>query len=102
MTVTAPPISVDTNSRSADDASAALNERIRQTLAATPAIIYTTKATGNYACTFVSENLHSIFGFKPEEMIVDPKHWSDNLHPQDAARVIDRISALIEHGAGAL
>src|SRR5215470_10046415 len=102
MTVTAPPISVDTNSRSADDASAALNERIRQTLAATPAIIYTTKATGNYACTFISDNLHSILGFKPHEMITDPKHWPDNLHPQDAARVIDGMPALIERGGGAL
>lgn len=71
-------------------------------LAASPAVIYATKATGDYACTFVSENLHSIFGFKPEEMIVDPKHWPDNLHPQDAARVIDRVPALIEHGAGVL
>lgn len=102
MTATAPPNSADTNSRSAPGASVALYERIRQMLAASPAIIYTTKATGNYACTFVSENLHSIFGFKPEEMVVDPKHWPDNLHPQDAARVIDRVPALIEHGGGAL
>jgi PAS domain S-box-containing protein len=71
-------------------------------LTTSPAIIYTTKATGDYACTFVSENLHSIFGFKPEEMVVDPKHWPDHLHPQDAARVIDAVPALIEYGGGAL
>ena len=65
MTVTAPPNSADAGPRSAEGASAALSERIRQMLAASPAIIYATKATGDYACTFVSENLHSIFGFKP-------------------------------------
>ena len=77
-------------------------ERIRQMLAASPAIIYTTKATGDYSCTFVSENLRTIFGFTPEEMIFDPKHWPANLHPQDASRVIDKVSALIEQGGGAL
>ena len=77
-------------------------ERIRQMLAASPAIIYTTKATGDYSCTFVSENLRAIFGFTPEEMIVDPKHWPANLHPQDASRVIDKVSALIEQGGGVL
>src|SRR5262245_1211775 len=102
MTVTAPPNSADTNPRSADDASVLLNERVRQMVGASPAVIYTTEATGNYACTFVSENLHSIFGFKPEAMIIDPKRWPDNLHPQDAARVIDRVPTLIEHGGGAL
>jgi len=71
-------------------------------LAASPAIIYTTKATGDYSCTFVSENLRAIFGFTPEEMIVDPKHWPANLHPQDASRVIDKVSALIEQGGGVL
>ena len=79
-----------------------LHTRIEQMLAASPAIIYTTKAQDDYSCTFVSENLRAIFGFAPEEMIVDPKHWPDNLHPQDASRVIDKVSALIEQGGGTL
>ncbi|HET9572575.1 MAG TPA: hypothetical protein VFP29_02495, partial [Methyloceanibacter sp.] len=32
-------------------------QRLQYLLAVSPAIIYTTKATGDYACTFVSENL---------------------------------------------
>ena len=36
-------------------------ERIGQMLAASPAIIYTTKATGDYSCTFVSENISAQF-----------------------------------------
>ena len=35
-------------------------------------------------------------------MIFDPKHWPANLHPQDASRVIDKVSALIEQGGGVL
>src|SRR6266511_4746121 len=36
--------------------------RLQYLLAVSPAIIYTTKATGDYACTFVSENLRAIMG----------------------------------------
>ena len=32
-------------------------QRLQYLLAVSPAIIYTTKASGDYACTFVSENL---------------------------------------------
>jgi PAS domain S-box-containing protein len=71
-------------------------------LAASPAVIYTTRVTGDCACTFVSANLRSVIGFAPEEMTTDPKHWPDNLHPQDAAKVIDMVAALIEQGGGTL
>ena len=75
-------------------------ERRGHMLAASPAVIYTTKTTGDYGCTFVSDNLRTIFGYAPDEMIADPKHWPDNLHPQDAARVIDKVTTLIERGGG--
>lgn len=58
---------------------------LRQLLAASPAIIYTTQASGDYRCTFVSENLRAIMGYSPEEMTTDPKTWADHLHPEDAS-----------------
>ena len=76
------------------------NARLQHMLAASPAVIYTTRATGDCACTFVSDNLRTIIGYSPEEMTTDPKHWPDNLHPQDAAHVIDKVTALIERGGG--
>ena len=78
----------------------ATHDRLQHMLAASPAVIYTTQATGDFACTFVSDNLRSIFGYAPDEMITDPKHWPANLHPQHAAQVIDKVSALIERGGG--
>src|SRR4029453_8629059 len=39
---------------------------LRELLAASPAIIYTTQASGEYRCTFVSENLRAIMGYSPE------------------------------------
>jgi adenylate cyclase len=77
-------------------------QRLQYLLSISPAIIYTTKASGDYACTFVSDNLRHIMGYSPIEMTTDPKCWPDHLHPDDAARVIDLMSPLIEKGGGTL
>ena len=48
-------------------------QRLQYLLAVSPAIIYTTKASGDYACTFVSENLRAIMGYTPVEMTTRPE-----------------------------
>ena len=75
-------------------------ERLEHLLASSPAIIYTTLASGTYACTYVSENIRSIMGFTPDEMTTDAKCWPDQLHPDDAERVLSELGPLIEHGGG--
>ena len=77
-----------------------VRQRFQYLLAVSPAIIYTTLATGDYTCTFVSENLQAIMGFTPQEMTTDPKGWPDRLHPEDAQRVFDELAPLIEQGGG--
>ncbi|HZY31914.1 MAG TPA: PAS domain S-box protein [Candidatus Methylomirabilis sp.] len=77
-------------------------ERFQYLLGVSPVIIYTTQASGDYACTFVSENLHAIMGYTPQEMTTDPKFWPARLHPEDAARVFEDVFALIERGGGTL
>jgi PAS domain S-box-containing protein len=77
-------------------------QRLQYLLSVSPAIIYTTQVSGNYACTFVSDNLRDIMGYSPIEMTTDPKCWPDHLHPDDATRVIDEMSPLIEKGFGSL
>jgi PAS domain S-box-containing protein len=62
-------------------------ERFQYLLTVTPGIIYTTQASGEYACTFVSENVDPIMGFSPWEMLEDPGLWFSRLHPDDAPRV---------------
>ncbi len=75
-------------------------QRLQYLLAVSPAIIYTTKASGDFGCTFVSENLCAIMGYSPQEMTTDPKCWPDHLHPDDAPRVFDEMRPLIERGGG--
>jgi PAS domain-containing protein len=67
-------------------------QRLQYLLAVSPAIIYTTKASGDYGCTFVSENLRAIMGYTPETMTTDPKGWPDHLHADDASRVLNEMA----------
>ena len=77
-------------------------QRLQYLLAVSPAIIYTTHASGDYRCTFVSENLHAIMGYSAQEMTTDPKGWPDRLHPEDAPRVFEAMVPLIEHDGGSV
>jgi PAS domain S-box-containing protein len=77
-------------------------QRLQHLLAVSPAIIYSTKASGDFACTFVSENIRTIMGFAPEDMLADPKCWPDRLHPEDGPRVFEEMPPLIERGGGTL
>ena len=69
---------------------------------ASPAIIYTTQVSGDYACTFVSENFNAIMAYSPWEMRDDKKFWVKRLHPDDADRVFTELQSLIAEGHGAL
>jgi PAS domain S-box-containing protein len=77
-------------------------QRLQYLLAVSPAIIYTTKASGDYACTFVSENLRAIMGYTPQQMTTDPKGWPDHLHPDDAPRAFGEMLPLIGRGGGSV
>ena len=77
-------------------------QRLQYLLAVSPAIIYSTKASGDYSCTFVSENLRAIMGYTPQQMTTDPKGWPDHLHPDDASRVLSEMLPLISRGGGSV
>src|SRR5262245_39615698 len=72
-----------------------IRQRLQHLLAVSPAIIYTTKASGDYECTFVSENLRAIMGYAPQEMTTDIGRASCRVRVEDAARVVDKCTSLI-------
>src|SRR5512134_349444 len=80
----------------------AAQERFAYVLAVCPAVVYITKAAGDYACTFVSENIREILGFEQQEMLEDPEFWTTHLHPQDTRRVLADMFQLIPRGGGTL
>jgi PAS domain S-box-containing protein len=75
-------------------------DRFQYLLTVTPGVVYTTQASGDYACTSVSENLDAVMGFSPWEMIEEPGFWVSRLHPDDAPRILPEIESLIRQGGG--
>ncbi|HWK64214.1 MAG TPA: PAS domain-containing protein [Rhizobiaceae bacterium] len=76
----------------------AAQHRLEQLLGSSPAVIYSFKATGDFAPTFVSENIRTIFGYAPEEYLEHPSFWRARVHPKDLARVEETISKFFQNG----
>ena len=76
--------------RQLKEVQAAAQERLARLLSSSPAVIYSFKATGDFAPTFVSDNIIRVFGYAPAEYLEDPSFWRDRVHPDDLARVEDR------------
>jgi PAS domain S-box-containing protein len=81
------------------EAQAAAEERLTHLLTASPAVIYSFRASGDFAPTFVSDNLQTVFGYAPAEYRDDPSFWRDRVHPDDLARVEEAISQFFQNGA---
>ena len=76
--------------------------RLQYVLAVCPAIIYSTEASGDFACTFVSENIEPILGYTQREMRDDPDFWTSHIHPQDTRGVLSEVHRLVSEGGGEL
>jgi len=81
---------------------AAADERLMRLLSASPAVIYSYKATGDFAATFVSSNISDVFGYSPSEYLQDPSFWSERVHADDKDRVNRAIASFFKHGAHAV
>ena len=69
------------------EALAAARERLEHLLSSAPAVIYSYKATGDFAPTFVSQNITDWLGYEPSEYLENPEFWWRCVHPDDRAKV---------------
>ena len=67
-------------------------------LSASPAVIYSFKASGNFAPTFVSTNIETLFGYAPCEYLDNPNFWRERVHPQDLPHVEAEMDVLFKAG----
>ncbi len=74
------------------DLQASAHARMSRLLNASPAVIYSRRASGDYEPTFVSESITRLFGVTPAEYFGNPYLWKERAHPDD----IPRIAAWIE------
>jgi adenylate cyclase len=84
--------------KAAEAANAALHARMAQLLGGSPAVIYSYRATGDFAPTFVSDNISDWLGYETEEYLQNADFWRSHVHPDDLARVEAESSALYKNG----
>lgn len=72
--------------------------RLLQLLSSSPVVIYTCEVEGDYAATYISENVEELFGYKAEQFLDDSKFWASGIHPEDAPRIFSELGQLFEEG----
>ena len=82
----------------AEEEAAAARDRANYLLTRSPAVIYSFKATGDYAPTFISQNVKDLLGYEPEEYLKSPDFWSARVHPKDSERILSEYSRLFSEG----
>ena len=76
-------------------------DRLTALLAASPAIIYSYRAS-DFAPTFISANITRQFGYSAEEYLANSAFWIERVHPNDIDRVNREIEAIWAHGQGSV
>ena len=71
---------------------------IEHLLASSPAVIYSFKATGDYAPTFISQNVKDLLGYDREEYLDSPDFWQSRVHPEDSPRILRAYERLFDEG----
>ena len=84
------------------DMEAAAEKRLMRLLGSSPAVIYSYKATGDFAATFVSDNILDVLGYSPSEYLKDPGFWQARVHDDDKHRVNREIASFFTNGVHAV
>jgi PAS domain S-box-containing protein len=84
--------------KEAEDAQASAAARLSLLLGAAPAVIYSFVASGDFAPTFVSDNLQGMLGYRPDEYLKNADFWRAHVHPEDLAGVEAEQVQLFEKG----
>jgi two-component system sensor histidine kinase/response regulator len=84
--------------QSAKDAEESARTRLSLLLGAVPVVVYSFRARGDFAPTFVSDSIQGILGYQPEEYLQHADFWRSRVHPDDLARVESEQVQLFEKG----
>ena len=76
--------------------------RLSRLLDASPAVIYSFEAKGDFAPTFVSDNILRLFGYAASEYLQNPNFWRERVHPDDLPRIESEMDVLFEQGHHAI
>jgi diguanylate cyclase (GGDEF)-like protein/PAS domain S-box-containing protein len=82
----------------AETSLAATKTRLQYLLDSTPAVIYSCKPYGDYAITFLSDNINKLLGYEANEFRGISERWTDHVHKDDLPRVLTEIPRIFESG----
>jgi two-component system, sensor histidine kinase and response regulator len=72
--------------------------RLSLLLGAAPVVVYSFRASGDFAPTFVSDSIQDMLGYRPDEYLENADFWRSCVHPEDLARVEAEQGQLFESG----
>jgi two-component system, sensor histidine kinase and response regulator len=72
--------------------------RLTSLLGAAPAVIYSFAASGDFSPIFVSDNIETLLGYRPEEYLENADFWRSRVHPDDLVGVEATQVKLFEKG----
>jgi PAS domain S-box-containing protein len=73
-------------------------ERLRMLVGGSPIVACSRRTTGNFAPTFVSENVTAIFGYTPKQFVGSTTLWTRIVHPDDRARMQAAVRSAYQKG----
>lgn len=74
----------------------ATQDRLRHLIRTNSAVIYTCRADGDFAATFVSENVSAVTGHEARQFVEESSFWADHIHPEDMSRVFAILAEVID------
>jgi PAS domain-containing protein len=84
--------------KAAEEAVASTRLRLEHLISRSPAVIYSFKATDDFAPTFISKNLKILLGYEPQDYLESPDFWQSRVHPNDLPRILSAMPRLFEEG----
>jgi PAS domain S-box-containing protein len=72
--------------------------RLHMLLTNTPAIIYSRTAEAPFPTTFISDNVFTILGYEPGEIMGKADFWTQRIYPSDRPRVLEELEGAIPRG----
>jgi PAS domain S-box-containing protein len=72
--------------------------RLESLVNASPIVMFTCRAGGDFATTFVTEGVKSLWGYEPDDFLNKPHFWRDRVHPEDLAAVYEDLARVLEYG----
>jgi two-component system cell cycle sensor histidine kinase/response regulator CckA len=66
--------------------------RLEHWLESGPTVIYTREPRGDFAFTYLSNNIQILMGLQPQQFLADTRFWFEHIHPEDQPRVQEQLT----------